>query len=94
MPDPVDALVLDVLEWLGTSPRPYPEVMEAWRTSCPKRPVWEEANGRGLVRHEHLPGVGTLVSVSVEGRAYLDARRMASRPGNPGPVRVPGGSHG
>ena len=35
MPDPVDALVLDLLEWIGRVPRPYSEVMEAWRTSCP-----------------------------------------------------------
>ncbi len=75
MSDPVDALVLDLLEWIGNRPRPYSEVMEAWRTSCPKLPVWEEANARGLVSHEHKAGVGTLVSVSVEGRAYLDARR-------------------
>lgn len=77
MSDPVDALVLDLLEWIGNSPRPYSEVMEAWRTSCPNLPVWEEANARGLVSHEHQPGFGILVSVSVEGHAYLDARRRA-----------------
>jgi D-3-phosphoglycerate dehydrogenase len=74
MPDPVDALVLDLLDRRGNGARPYPEVMEAWRTSCPKLPVWEEAKARGLIRQEHRPGVGTLVSVSAEGRAYLDAR--------------------
>lgn len=38
-PDPVDALVLDLLNWVGTDGRPYAEVMEAWRTSCPRLPV-------------------------------------------------------
>ena len=33
VPDPVDALILDLLEWLGTGLRPYDEVMEGWRTS-------------------------------------------------------------
>ena len=40
----VDALVLDLLEWIGPAPRPYDEVLDAWRTSCPRLPVWEEAN--------------------------------------------------
>ena len=75
MPDPVDALVLDLLEWLGDRPRPYGEVMEAWRTSCPRLPVWEEANSRGLLAHEHHPGIGMLVSVSTQGRSLLDQRR-------------------
>jgi hypothetical protein len=42
--DSVDTLVLDLLEWVGPSPRPYAEVLEAWRTSCPRLPVWEDAN--------------------------------------------------
>jgi len=48
--DPVvENLILDLLEWLAVRDRSYEEVMEAWRTSCPKLPVWEEANDRGLV---------------------------------------------
>ena len=46
MSDPVDALILDLLEWIGPDSRPYPEVIGAWRTSCPRLPVWEEANSR------------------------------------------------
>ncbi len=75
MPDPVDALVYDLLEWIGDGPRPYAEVMEAWRTSCPRLPVWEEANARGFLNLEHRPGVGGLVSVSAAGQAQLSARR-------------------
>ena len=45
MPDTVvEALIIDLLEWLTKRERTYEEVMEAWRTSCPKLPVWEEAN--------------------------------------------------
>jgi hypothetical protein len=39
MSETVDALILDLLAWIGAEPRPYAEVMEAWRTSCPRLPV-------------------------------------------------------
>ena len=53
--DSVDALVLDLLERLGPNPRPYAEVLEAWRTSCPRLPVWEDANDRGFIARHHAP---------------------------------------
>ena len=71
MTNPVDALILDLLEWIGPEPRPYSEVMEAWRTSCPRLPVWEDANERGFVQRRHEPGHGTYVSVSALGRDHL-----------------------
>ena len=43
MADPVEALILDLVEWVAKTPRSQAEVMEAWRTSCPRLPVWEEA---------------------------------------------------
>ena len=74
----VDALVLDLLEWIGSTPRPYDEVLDAWRTSCPRLPVWEEANERGFVTRQHRPGEGVLISVSASGQAHLLAQRSAS----------------
>ena len=71
MSDSVQSLVLDLLEWIGPGSRKYSEVMEAWRTSCPRLAVWEEANDRGFVSHLNLPGSETLVSVSALGRAHL-----------------------
>ena len=52
----VEALILDLLEWLAKGEKSYEEVMEAWRTSCPKLPVWEDANDRGLVTTEESNG--------------------------------------
>ena len=75
MADPLDALVLDLLEWIGVKPRPYAEVLEAWRTSCPRLPVWEEANARGYVTQRHDPGVAALVCVSPRGRRWLARHR-------------------
>lgn len=75
MSDPVNALILDLLEWIGPRPRPYAEIMEAWRTSCPRLPVWEEANERGFVARSHRDGVGAFVSVTASGSAFLDQHR-------------------
>jgi len=55
----VYSLVVDLLEWLATRERTYQEVMDAWRTSCPKLPVWEEANDRGLVRAKKSVAAGS-----------------------------------
>lgn len=73
MDDSLDALILDLLEWIGPAPRPYAEVMEAWRTSCPRLPVWEEANSRGYLARSHEAGNAALVSVTASGRNFLDA---------------------
>ena len=71
----VGALVLDLLEWIGPHDRPYAEVMEAWRTSCPRLPVWETANELGLVERRQQPGVGAFVGVTPAGARYLEAHR-------------------
>jgi len=78
MYDEVDALVLDLLEWIGPQSRPYAEVIDAWRTSCPRLPVWEEANARGYIIREHLEGTGAWISVSPIGIAVLNKHRDAS----------------
>ena len=58
MTDTVEALILDLLEWLSGPPRPYLEVLDAWRTSCPRLPVWEDANDRGFIQRWHEVGRG------------------------------------
>jgi hypothetical protein len=76
MADTVDNLVLDLLEWLGTTPRPYSEVLDAWRTSCPRLPVWEEANDRGYIERHASSGFGQSVSVSEVGLEHLRNHRV------------------
>lgn len=75
MKDPVDALILDLLEWIGSGPREYGEVIAAWRTSCPRLPVWEEACARGYVERRHSAGSEAMVLVSASGKALLRSRR-------------------
>eukprot|EP01037_Dinobryon_pediforme_P005501 gene5501-5556_t len=45
----VPGLVLQLLAWVARSERSYDETMEAWRTSCPRLSVWEDAVDGGLV---------------------------------------------
>ena len=76
MTNTVEPLILDLLEWLARHERSYAEVMDAWRTSCPRLPVWEDANDRGLVRREHANG-RSIVRVTAEGFAVLDQRVLS-----------------
>jgi len=79
MSDAVEALVLDLLEWIGPDSRPYAEVLDAWRTSCPRLTVWEDANDLGYVVSRHEVGRGRVVSVSVTGWEYLRTHRHADQ---------------
>ena len=69
----VETLILDLLEWLAKRDRSYEEVMDAWRTSCPRLPVWEEANDRGLVAREDVNG-RCIVRITSSGLALLEQR--------------------
>jgi hypothetical protein len=78
MSETVDNLVLDLLEWIGPGQRPYAETLEAWRTSCPRLPVWEDATDLGLIERHHTPGHAALVSVSAAGAEHLRQHRKPS----------------
>ncbi len=74
MSDTIEPLLLDLVAWVAKEPRDYFETMDAWRTSCPRLPVWEEANARGLVTRT-LDDKGTaIVQVTDTGRAFLERR--------------------
>ncbi|MGA3190394.1 MAG: hypothetical protein ABSF22_25090 [Bryobacteraceae bacterium] len=63
----VEALILDLLAWVAQRERTYEEVMNAWRTSCPRLPVWEDANDLGFVTTAH-----GIVRITAAGRALLE----------------------
>jgi len=71
MGQPLDPLVLDLVEWVAKEPRPYASVIDAWRTSCPRLTVWEDAVDRGLVKREPTPGKTTQVVVTATGEDFL-----------------------
>jgi hypothetical protein len=70
----VEALIVDLLEWVAKHDRSYYEVMDAWRTSCPRLPVWEDANDRGLIRTVEVDG-RSIVRITPSGLALLDQHR-------------------
>ena len=75
----LDPLIRDFLEWLASEPRPYSEVMDVWRTSCPRLTVWEDSIDRGFVSRLAGPS-GTLIEITSEGREFLCAPSMKSQP--------------
>jgi hypothetical protein len=76
--DRLEPLILDLIEWLLAGPRPYAEVMEAWRTTCARLPVWEEAVDRGLVVSEMAAPGRVLVTVTSAGRRFFAMRRLVA----------------
>jgi hypothetical protein len=67
----LDPLVRDLVEWLAKAPRPYAEVLDVWRTSCPRLTVWEDAVDLGYVERKTVTGKGTWVSVTKAGHDFL-----------------------
>jgi hypothetical protein len=72
MPEPVSLLMREFLTWVSLRRRTYADAMEAWRSSCPRHTVWEDALADGLIQFE---AGGTLqqsqVTLTPRGRALL-----------------------
>ena len=76
MDDALRLLTAQFLAWVESAPRTYGEAMAAWRTSCPRLPVWEDALDDGLVRVEPVSGAAmadSTVVLTPRGRAALAA---------------------
>jgi hypothetical protein len=79
MTDDLDPLTFDFLAWLSAGARPYAEVMDAWRTSCPRLTIWEDAVDRGLVVRRRGEDATPVVEITARGRVALEARGPAPR---------------
>lgn len=66
-------LVLDLVEWVARKPRSYADVMDAWRTSCPRLTIWEDAQDQDLVRRYRSEAGTTYVAATEHGRRVLAA---------------------
>ncbi len=77
--DIVAPLILDFLEWLARAPRPYDEAMAAWRTSCPRLTVWEDAFDHGLVMRaaDGANRAGTVALTPLGMRRLKECGRLA-----------------
>jgi hypothetical protein len=79
MPDSITTpLIVDFLDWLAKAPRPYAEVMETWRTSCPRLTVWEDAMDLGYVVRRREGSGEPVVGLTPLGERLLE--QAATRP--------------
>jgi len=74
MSDVLVPLTLDFLSWLAAEPRTYAEVMDAWRTSCPRLSAWEDAIGDELGSAEKQTNQDSLKNAGIESQ-ICDTRR-------------------
>ena len=69
-------LTVQMLAWLASGPRTYGETMNAWRTSCPRLSIWEDALADQLIlvgRANDGTGYSTApVELRTDGRALLN----------------------
>jgi hypothetical protein len=70
MSDSPSLIMVQFLAWVADRPRTYRQAMEAWRTSCPRLSVWEDAILDELVRIES--GENRAVILTPRGRAMLE----------------------
>jgi hypothetical protein len=71
----VSLLALQFLAWVAAAPRTRADVMDAWRSTCPRQSVWEDTVIDGLVAFAD----DTHVMLTARGRAVLDAGTGAGR---------------
>jgi hypothetical protein len=65
-------LTVQLLVWIADRPRTYTDAIDAWRTSCPRLSVWDDAVIDGLVRVvPSSNGDPSMVEVTAAGRALL-----------------------
>jgi hypothetical protein len=61
-------LLREFLDWVGARPRSYDDTVEAWRGSCPRHPVLDDAFTARLIA-----SVGKTVVLTSRGEAILQA---------------------
>ena len=81
MSSSVERLTLQFLAWVADGDgdgeatrtlRTYAEAMDAWRTSCPRLTIWDDAIRDGLIQVENgSPRERSIVRLTERGRAML-----------------------
>jgi hypothetical protein len=74
------SLMLDLVEWAAKHPRTYDEAMDAWRTSCPRLSIWEDAIDYGLIERVRRTTGRPVVNVTAHGHAFLLKSGREERP--------------
>jgi hypothetical protein len=74
----VNLLTLQFLDWIGDTPKPYADVMDGWRSSCPRLSIWEDCVLAGLVQYDGAPH--KTVSLTPLGQAARNRRSCLGIP--------------
>ena len=85
MSEAAEALTIQFLTWLDAHPRSYAETMDAWRTSCPRLSIWEDAVRDGFVEITTAPG-RKMRDSTVRVTALGHLRLMPAAPAQPRPA--------
>jgi hypothetical protein len=89
MSAPVALLLIQFLHSVSSRRRTYAEAMDAWRSSCPRLTVWQDALLDGLIEVETGgPLRQAEVALTPRGRAILDSNQTPEA-GSTGPVATP-----
>ena len=62
----ITAPTLELLTWITARDRTYADVVEAWKSNCPRLAVWDDAVTAGLVTARR-----DRVALTARGRAAL-----------------------
>jgi hypothetical protein len=79
------SLVQDLVRWVAQKTRTYDDVLDAWRTSCPRLTIWEDAVDAGLVGVSYDNAANRVVSITDQGRQFLADARTSPHVGKPVP---------
>jgi hypothetical protein len=85
MSDQPSLIMIQFLTWVADRPRNYAQTMEAWRSSCPRLSVWEDAIIEGLIRIDS--NANRNVRLTPRGSAVLAQTRSAEKADQPGQAR-------
>ena len=77
MPTQPSLIMIQFLQWVADRPRSREDVMDAWRSSCPRFPVWEDARADGLIRQCGGERGEHRVELTERGRAGLGQSNRA-----------------
>ena len=71
----MSSLTLQLLAWVAERPRTYGETTEAWRTTCPRLTIWEDAVSDGFLAVEEAGAMrDARVLLTDAGRALIGAQ--------------------
>lgn len=86
MAEATAALTLQFLTWVAGGQRSHADLMETWRSSCPRLSIWEDALLAGLVRYD---AASRTVELTLSGRAALAGSRPNAVEARPAAMAIP-----